>query len=181
MNGIDKKPEFFRQRFVSARVFLAMTLVTAAVLLTSACGFKLRGQVDIPAELNPMYFQAQGESRVKSAILQDLQGSQVQLAATPADARVIVRITNEVLGSRVVAVDRGGKALAYELHYQVTFDAVAPDGKELASPQTLNVVRSQDNPNVQVLGEELESNLIYDDMARDAANRILARLRAVLL
>lgn len=181
MDSIESKPVLYARRFAGARLVVVGILALAGVLLTNACGFKLRGQVDIPAELNPMYFQTQGGSRVKSVILQNLQDSQVQLAAKPADARVIVRISDERTSSRVVAVDSNGKALAQELHYHVTFDAVAPDGKQLAPPQTLDLVRTQNNPNVQVLGEQLESALIYQDMAEEAANRILTRLRAVLI
>ena len=168
-------------RFVGARIFLAMIVLLTGILLTSACGFKLRGQVEIPPELNPMSIQPQRGSPVRDMLVEQLQGSQVQLAARPQDARIILRLSNEARSSRVVAVDRYGKALAYELHYQVSFDAVAPDGKRLVPAQTIDVIRSHDNPDVEVLGEQLEADLIYEDMIRDAANRILGRLRAILL
>lgn len=181
MKTIDPRFEHIPARPIGTRDFFAITVFLATVLLTSSCGFKLRGQVEIPPEINPMFIQSPGESPVGSAIVERLQGSQVRLAARPQDARVIVRIASESRGSRVAAVDRDGKALAYELHYQVSFDAVAPDGKELVPLQTLDVVRSQDNPDVEVLGKQLEADLIYEDLIRDAANRILNRLRAVLL
>jgi LPS-assembly lipoprotein len=180
MIGIPSQSSLFHARLVGARIFLAMTVILIGILLTSACGFKLRGQVEIPPELNPMSIQTQRGSPVRDALVEQLQGSQVQLAERPQDARVIIRLSNEARGSRVVAVDRNGKALAYELHYQVSFDAVAPDGKQLLPSQTIDVARTQNNPNVDVLGEQLESDLIYEDMIRDAANRILGRLRAGL-
>lgn len=181
MMRIPSQSDLFRARFVGARTFLAMTVILSGILLTSACGFKLRGQVEIPPELNPMSIQPPSGSPVRDALVEQLQGSQVRLAARPEDARIVIRLSNEGRSSRVVAVDRNGKALAYELHYQVTFDAVAPDGKQLVPAQSIDVVRSQDDPNVDVLGKQLESDLIYEDMTRDAAIRILGRLRAVLL
>jgi LPS-assembly lipoprotein len=42
-------------------------------------------------------------------------------------------------------------------------------------------VRTYENPDVEVLGKQLEADLIYEDLAQDAADRILARLRAKLL
>lgn len=167
-------------RLVGARIFLATTVFLIAILLTSACGFKLRGQVEIPPELNPMSVQPQSGSPVGDALVEQLQGSQVQLTERPQDARLIIRLSNEARGTRVVAVDRNGKALAYELHYQVSFDAVSSDGKQMVPAQTIDVARTQNNPDVDVLGEQLESDLIYEDMIRDAANRILGRLRAGL-
>jgi len=169
------------QRFLRTRGLLAMIALLTGVLLTGACGFKLRGQVEIPPELNPMSIQPQHGSPVGAALVQQLQGSQVRLTTRPQDARVIIRLSNEKRGSRVAAVDRNGKALAYELHYQVSFDAVAPDGKQLVPPQSLDVVRTYDNADVDVLGKQLEADLIYEDMIQDAANRILGRMRAVLL
>lgn len=181
MRSIALRSERFSAPLVRARMLLAIILVISFVLLTSACGFKLRGAVEIPPELNPMFIQPPQGSLVQAQIVQQLQGSQVRLAARPQDARVIIRIGNEERSSRVVAVDRDGKVLAYELHYRVAFDAVAPDGKQLVTSQTLDVVRSYDNPDVQVLGKQLEGELIFQDMIEDAANRILNRLRAALL
>lgn len=160
---------------------LATALALIALLSTASCGFKLRGVVEIPPELNPMYIEAAGGSAVRGELLQRLQGSQVKLAATPKDARVIIRIQNEARSERVAAVDSSGKVLASELHYQVLFDAIGPDGKELVPQQALDLVRIYDNPEVEVLGKQLEANLIYQDLVQDAAGRILSRLRAVLL
>jgi len=160
---------------------LNRTLAALLMLsLLSACGFKLRGTVEIPPELNPMYLQG-GGGPLNRAILQRLGYSEVRLAPRPQDARVTVRILRESRSSRVIAVDRNGKVLARELYYRVSFDAVGKDGKELVPAQNLDLVRTYDNPDVEVLGKQLEADLIYEDLAQDAADRILDRLRAALL
>lgn len=164
----------------AVRSRFAMGLLLAALLATSACGFRLRGDVEVPAELSPVFVQAQHGSPVGNEIVRYLRGSQVQLAAGPRQARTIIRISNERRSSRIIAVDRGGKVLARELHYGLTFDAVTPDGKQLVPQQSLDLVRSHEDPDVQVLGKQSESELIYTDMFSDAADRILTRLRAVL-
>jgi LPS-assembly lipoprotein len=165
--------------FVRARILLAATLVLTGAVLTTACGFKLRGQVEFPPELNPIMIQPAGGSAVGAAITERLRGSQVRLTAQPQDARAIIRIGNEARSSRVGAVDRYGKALTYELHFQVSFDVVAPDGEQLVPARTIDVVRNQDNPDVEVLGKQLEADMIYEDMVQDAATRILGSLRAM--
>jgi len=181
MNKLVSQCPWFPVRFYRTQGFSVMVLMLAGMLLTSACGFKLRGDVEIPDALNPMFIQASRGSAVRDAILDRLQGSQVRLAAGPQDARVIIRIKSETSGSRVAALDRNGKALASELHLYVAFDAVTPDGKQLAPLQTLDLVRTYENPDVEVLGKQLEASLIVKDLARDAASRILGRMRAVLL
>lgn len=162
------------------RGLFAMGLLLAALLATGACGFKLRGDVEVPAELSPVFVQARRGSPVGNEIVRHLQGSQVQLAAGPRQARTIIRLGNERRSSRVVAVDRDGKVLARELHYGLTFDAVTPDGKQLVPQQSLDLVRSYEDPGAEVLGKQLESELIYTDMFSDAADRILTRLRVAV-
>lgn len=160
--------------------FALSSVLAALVLGLSACGFHLRGAVEIPPGLNPMFIQASGGSPVRAAILQRLEIAAVRQAANPQDARIVIRIGGESRSARVAAVDRDGKVLASELHFGVTFDAVEPDGKVMVPQQTLDLVRTYENPDVEVLGKQLESDLIYEDLAQDAADRILDRLRARL-
>jgi len=180
MGKTTSRTEHFRKPAYPRHDRLTLFLILVALLATSACGFKLRGQVEIPPELNPLYIESSQGSAVREAIVQQLQGSRVRLAATRQDARVILRIGKEAYSSRVIAVDRDGKALASELYYRVSFDAVSGDGRQLVPQQTIDVVRSYENPDVEVLGKQSEAELIYAEIFSDAAGRILDRLRAIL-
>lgn len=161
-----------------AAVLLVLGLVCLAQI---GCGFRLRGVVEIPAELNPVYIQAAGNSPVRDALIDQLAGSDVVLAKTAGEAKLILRVLSESRYAQVVAVDSGGRVLAYELHYLVSYDAVTPDGAQKVPGQSLDLVRNFDNPDVEVLGKQLEEALIYQDFARDAADRILMRLRVTLM
>jgi LPS-assembly lipoprotein len=145
------------------------------------CGFKLRGEVEIPPDLNPMFIQAGGGSPVAQAIRDRLRGTQVRLAANAKEAKLVLRILSEQRSSRVVAVDRSGKVLSFELHYRLAFDAVGDDGQGRLPRQDIDLVRGFDNPDTEVLGKQLESELIYQDLIDDAADRVLIRLRAALI
>lgn len=160
-----------------------LTRLTAAlaVALLAGCGFHLRGAAEIPPELNPLYIQAPARSPVRRAIEDQLLGSAVHLTDKPAEAKLMVRIRSEQRSSRIAAVSTAGRALAYELHYLVTFDAIDATGETKVPSRTLDLIRTFDNPDVEVLGKQLEQDLIYEDFAFDAADRILMILRAVLL
>jgi LPS-assembly lipoprotein len=114
------------------------------------------------------------------AVKEQLAGGAVPLAPSLDKAKLILRITAEGRSSRVVATDTTGKVLAYELHYLVTYEAVAADGKVRIPKQKLDLVRTFDNPDVEVLGKQLEEVQIYQEFAVDAADRILMRLRTSL-
>ncbi|ESQ13872.1 MAG: hypothetical protein N838_04930 [Thiohalocapsa sp. PB-PSB1] len=148
-------------------------------LLIAGCGFHLRGAVDIPPELSPLFIQSGG--LVGDAIQARLAGSRVALTSNPAEAGMLLRILSQSRTSRVVAVDVNGKALAYQLSYRIRFDAQDSAGKQLVPSQSLTLVRLfDDNPDVAVLGKQLESDIIYQDLASDAADQVLLRLRAAL-
>lgn len=159
---------------------VAWLTLTLLLLTLSGCGFHLRGGIEIPPTLNPLYLQSAPGSPVRRAIEELLTGSGVRLTASPAEARLILRLLSEGRSARVAAVDANSKILAYELHYLVSFDAIGADGAPLVAPQTIDLMRNFDNPDIEVLGKRLEEELIYRDFAADAADRILMRLRAVL-
>jgi len=153
--------------------------VLVSVLALAGCGFHLRGAVDIPPDLSPLYIQSGGA--VGAAIESRLTGSGVTLTNVPSEAGLILRILSQSRSSRVVALDVDGKGLAYLLTYRVTFDARDATGNELVSQQSLGLDRTfDDNPDVAVLGKALESDIIYQDLASDAADQVLLRLRAAL-
>jgi LPS-assembly lipoprotein len=150
------------------------------LLALSGCGFRLRGTLDVPSELTPLFIQAPAASPVRQSLEEQFSGGPVALAASAAKAKLILRILSEQRTSRVVATDIAGKVLAFELHYLVRFDAVAAGGTQKIPPETLDLVRTFDNPDVEVLGKQLEEEQIFQEFAIDAADRILMRLRAAL-
>jgi len=160
----------------------AVAIAALALLLgagLSACGFQLRGSVDVPPGLSPVFVR--GGGLVGRSIEDRLLGSGVPSTTNPAAAGLVIDILSELRDSRVVAVDAGGKALAYMLTYRVEFAAVDRQGQFIIEPQGLALDRTfDDNPDVSVLGQEEQSNIIYSDMADDAADQVLLRLRAAL-
>jgi LPS-assembly lipoprotein len=153
--------------------------LAVGLLTLAGCGFHLRGAVAIPPDLTPLYIQSGGV--IGDAIEARLQGSGVQTSPTATNAGMILRILSQGRDSRVVAVDRNGRALAYMLTYRVSFDAQDAKGNMLLPSQSITLDRTfDDNPDVAVLGKQLESDIIYQDLASDAADQVLLRLRAGL-
>lgn len=160
--------------------WLTTIVLIATTGIAGGCGFHLRGSVDVPPELNPLYIEAPPGSLVREALVEQLSGGPVALAAGAANARLILRIQGENRSSRVAATDSSGKALAYDLHFDVSYDLRAPDGAQKLPSQGIALVRTFDNPDVEVLGKQLEEETIYREFAVDAADRILMRLRTAL-
>jgi LPS-assembly lipoprotein len=159
---------------------IVLLLAAVAAMALPGCGFELRGAAEIPPELDPIFVQSRGGSRVGEAITELLAFSKVNQAATAEDAKLVLRIRGESRRSRVAAVDRDGKVVATELFLAVEFDAVDAEGKAFFDPQRIELSRVYENPDVEVLGKQLERDLIYDDLTEEAADQVLDRLRATL-
>ena len=161
-------------------LLLLLPLLALSLLLISACGFRLRGAVDIPSTLLPVFVEASGGSLVGNQLRDKFQLSAIPLAPSAREARAVVRVLSESRRSRVGALDRNGKIIATEIFLDVRFDAREAGGKELVPPRSLELSRSFEDADVEVLGKQLEAEIIYNDMAQDAAHQILAMLRAAL-
>jgi LPS-assembly lipoprotein len=154
-------------------------LVFAWAAAVAGCGFHLRGGVDVPPGLSPVFVR--GGGLVARSVETRLVGSGVSVTANAASAGLLLEILSEAPGSRVVAVDLDGKALAYMLTYRVRFAATTGTGEPLVEPQQLTLDRTfDDNPDVSVLGKQQELDIVYSDMADDAADQVILRLRAAL-
>lgn len=145
-------------------------------LLLSGCGFHLRGTSDVPEGVSPVYIEGGG---VLVKILRErLLSSDQELATSSAGAKSVIRILGESVSNRVLSVNKGGKVIAYERHYQARFSATSRTGKAEIPPQSINLVRNFINPDTEVLGKALEADLITADMREDAARQILLRVSA---
>ncbi len=156
-----------------------LALLAMLVAGLHGCGFQLRGAVDIPPGLSPVYVR--GGGLVGRSVEARLAASGVPSTRSAADAGLVIDILSENRNARVVAVDQNGKALGYMLTSRVRFSVVDSSGAAIIEPQELTLDRTfDDNPDVAVLGKELETDIIYGDMADDAADQVILRLRAAL-
>ena len=160
-------------------------LLTPAILvvlraLLQGCGFRLRGSADVPPEMQFTYIQAAQDNAMARELRQAFAASNVPTVDSPKQAKTVLRLLREDTSRRVRAVDRRGKVIDFELTYEVVFDALDAEQKELLPVQTITLVRTQVNPDVEVLGKQEEQALFFEDMRRDMANRILDRVRRQL-
>lgn len=155
----------------SRLVHFGVWLLTASL---SGCGFELRGTYAVPEGVSPLYVQ--GGGTLARLVQQSIVSSGQELAATPSGARGVIRIHNERLSSRVLSVNKGGKEIAQELHYQVEFSASSTAGKEPIPLQTIELARTYINPDTEVLGKLLEADQLSFDLREDAAQQILQRI-----
>ena len=156
-------------------------LFTLLLLLTlTACGFHLRGSVELPPELAAINVQdAKPTTDIAPALRSALKSSGVQVSDT---ASMVLAIKAEQYGKRVLSVDSSGRAQEYGLSYTVRFllKGVGAEGENDAmwlAEQTVTQTRDLRFDANAVLGTASEEEQLKAEMRRDAVSQILRRLQ----
>ncbi len=150
------------------------------ILTLTGCSYHLRGSGAGKLNVNKVYLDIQNAQLVVVELKEQLTIRDITISNTSEGVDRIVKLSNEVYDRRVLSVDEGtGKVTEYELEYHVGLEILTADGKSLAKPQNISLIRDITfDPNAAV-GKFDEEILVRDDMIRSAANSILLRLQAL--
>ena len=148
-------------------------------LMTTACGFHLRGAVELPAILQDTYIKAKDPySGVARELRTVLQSAGARVVESPSAATAVIHIINRRSERRILAVGTSGRASEYELFEEVTFALNEPGGKGLLERQTIRTTRDiVFDPN-EALGKVSEAEETRIQMRRDLARQMITRINA---
>lgn len=171
------------RRRVAVKVFLYLVPLTS-YLLSSACGFHLRGasSTGLPPELGTLRVTMGGSGyppllfEVRNALL---GLGTVRLTDDVAASVPVLQLHSESSGSRVLAIDSSGRVSAYVLEYRVDFSLDGADGKVLLPRQAVKLQREYTFDRTNVLATEKQKEFLQTEMRRDAAEQILRRLASL--
>lgn len=150
-------------------------------LLLAGCGFKLRGAMELPPEMQRVALEGVSPaSPIAQALRSLLRFSGGTIAADRAAADSILRITHVEEERREVSLTETGKANEFELTYRVSFDVITPQGAVLLPEQTVEIVRDYFNDQLNIVGKTEEEILLWQEMQKEAARTLLRRVDAAL-
>ncbi len=149
----------------------------ALCILLVGCGWQLQGVHHVSAELQPLYVQYVDEHSVFSRALKDrLRGSGVEIAENESMAKVILQITKEDSGHRVISVSQRNTPEEYEVYYNVEFVLKSRNG-DLMLQQPLASSHTMTYDENRALAKQREENVLSDDMANELADQLLRQIR----
>ncbi len=157
------------------RYLLILTLLTL-----TACGFHLRGSVEIPPYLKTIQLEdASPATRIAPELERALQDEGVIVTGDVALANAVLRLHSESFTRRVQAVDASGKAQEYGLRYVVVFSVLGPDGIAWLSNANVSSARDLRFDEGAVLGAGGEQEQLQAEMRTEAVRGILRQLARV--
>jgi LPS-assembly lipoprotein len=153
-------------------------------LTLNGCGFHLRGSgsVTLPPQLSQMRVTMGGTGyppllvEVRNALL--VLGS-VRLTDDISASVPVLQLHSETSKNEVLSIDSSGRINAYLLNYRVDFSVTGVDGKPLLPRQPVRLQREIAFDRLNVLATEKQSELVQNEMRRDAAQQILRRLASL--
>jgi LPS-assembly lipoprotein len=152
-------------------------IVTAPLSGLIACGYRLRGMVDLPFKVIAITGNPSPPLRadLQTAIL---TGTDVKVAINPKDADLILEIMNDINGREILAYNSNGQISAYRLNIRVGFRAFDLAGAEILPESEIYMTRDMDFSNTSVLATDVQQMQFLTLMRKDLAVQILRRISA---
>jgi len=172
------KPVMLRSTMSGLRRYITLALL---VSLIQACGFQLRGALDLSQDISPIYLQQNNLFELGREIKALLNANKLQIAENEQQAKAQLALLSEARSRRVLSVDSNGRVREYLLNYTVNFSI------KIKQTTGINQQGRQDSISVRrsllfdpeaVIAVVNESEILYKDMQRDVARLILLKLQA---
>lgn len=148
------------------------------MLVISACGFQLRGYIQLPDELQPLQVQAQSSAQsLGERLNRQLQQSGVATTSSSSEARLQLKLTDLQSSERQVIF---GVVEEYELELSLQATAKDREGNLLLSDETFTTQRQyryNSEEDTLLARDSLRADLrrdMQDDLIRQLTLRIQA-------
>lgn len=152
--------------------------------LISGCGFRLRGQAELPPAMRVTYVKVNHPPGIPPGTLERtlkdfLKTNGAEVVTDPKQATAILEIVDEDKSNRVVATNRQGNTRVWTLTYLVNYRVLLPDGKVLLPQTAASVSRNVTYPESAVLSRGQGETVAYRDMEYELVRAIFFRLEAL--
>lgn len=153
--------------------------IAGLVLLLTACGFHLRGKVQMPPEMARTYIggTTPGDTLTR-ALSNALRANGVRVVSSERNATAVLQVESLNTSRSVLSVTADGTVADYRLVMQLSFSVRATQGDWHIPTQRLQTERHYSYSDSQVLGKTDEAAQLRESMSRDLASLVLLRLQA---
>lgn len=163
--------------------FLKLVLILLP-LIPVACGFAPRGGLISSAPVGAIFVDASRDVELAELLRENIVDQGLNLAAGRDQANVLVRLTNERQGQRVVSVQSAGRVSEFELRHAIDLLIIRANAGEIARYGTesrsdrVTVRREYTFDDTGVLGKEDEASILQRELREELARQLLLRIIA---
>ena len=154
-------------------------VVAAAALALCACGFQLRGEANLSAELHRVHVQIADQfSPLKRDLEAALARSGAKVEEKSGDGIAEINLGNVSLAPVVRSVGATAFVNEFSMIYHVELSISGADGKSLLALQTIEHSREFTFDQSQAIGTNVEQDEIKKEMERDMVATLMRKVEA---
>lgn len=156
-----------------------IVLYWLVLMILSACGFHLRGQLVLPAGLQHItIYNLSHDSLLEQRVKTQLKANGISLNKSNQATQLILQITSSHFSRSLANLSSNTQWRQYTLRYQATFQFNNHKGKAISKAISVSSIRhTAENPN-QLLGSKNETRTLQQEMRQELAIKILDHLNA---
>jgi LPS-assembly lipoprotein len=153
--------------------------VAAAALALSACGFQLRGEAQLSADLQRVHVQIADQfSPLKRDLEAALARSGAKVEEKSGEGIAEINLSNVSLAPIVRSVGATAFVNEFSMIYHVELSISGADGKSLLPVQTIEHSREFTFDQSQAIGTNVEQDEIKKEMERDMVATLMRKVEA---
>lgn len=146
-------------------------------LLLSACGFHLRGMIDVPKWLNNIALISKAnDSELVTLLKLRLESYKIAVNPSPEQANYWLIIDYVEFSQHVVGIGASTNPRQYQMILKIGFKLQDRSGLEIKPNQMVQVTRQFTSNNDRILGSNDEQSILISEMRQEAVNQIITRL-----
>jgi LPS-assembly lipoprotein len=158
-------------------VFIACIALAA---LTTSCGFKLRGMIDMPRWLNHIIIlNERAHADLVPQIQEQLEGYNIHVVEKLSQSKYILQLQSDYYQDQLTSVSSTTTPRQYQIFYHVHFLLQQYKGKVILPSHAIVITRQITINSNRILGSDEEEALIKAEMRRDAAMQIVNQLSKI--
>lgn len=153
-------------------------LATLSLLLSlAACGFHLRGSIEIPPWFRRAAIVNEGVHKDMMPLLKDqLQAYCIQIQPDLKQAEFLIVLIHDSAQQQITNISASTTPRQYQLIYTISFQVLKKSGQVLVPPNQVVSIRQLTVNNDRILGSDAEEATIFSEMRRDASIQIMDRI-----
>lgn len=146
-------------------------------LFLSACGFHLRGMIDVPTWLERVSVVAPSDNRVLATLLENqFEGYKIKVVDDPSQAKYWLVINYSTVQQQIVSIGASTNSRQYQLKMITEFSLKTRASAVIKPAQKVVVMRQFTVNNDRILGSNDEESLLINEMQQDTVLQIINRL-----
>ena len=166
-----------RKHSSQRREFLAAGLTLFSVATLSACGWRLRGKIDLPYK--NLLVSGEMTPEFRNDLDMYLRMNDVAMVTRAQDAEVILEIITEQNAKQVLSYNGAGQITAYRIISRVAFRVFNPDGIEVLPEADIYMTRDIEFNQANIQSFDLLVAEFVKNMRIDIVGQLMRRLASI--